>query len=155
MFLIDSSFTAVSVPIIQLKKTHFILIITVVTSIICLFVTYLLVPKWGAYGGVFSIIAMSFTTGILSAIIKYNLIRQNWIEIKGMTFTLGYSIAISFYFTGNLNLSKIIIVLLVIVLTVHFMFQERNLVMMLLKQLCFSCKPNSRAACLAIKSTQK
>ena len=126
VFLIDGAFTAVSVPIIQKKKTKIILYMTMITSMACLFTTWFFVPIYGAYGGVLSLVTLASMTGVMGAIIKFRMIGQNWIELKGMAYTFLYIIGISLYFLNFINLSKAFVCITFIVLITHFFWQEKK-----------------------------
>ena len=95
--LVCSSVFGEDLLIVYSKKTNSILFVTILTGILCTFVSYFTIPLIGLFGGVLSLITYRLFRSILYFRIRFKIRPLQYFEFFGFIYTSLYAFIIILY----------------------------------------------------------
>jgi O-antigen/teichoic acid export membrane protein len=112
--------------LIYFKKTKYLLLITIIQTILIFFLSYKFIPIYGAKGALFALWVGTFIYMLLYYKLKRILFKQPFIETTFFPYVFIYHFAVLLILQNNKFLGNIFIYLLSLFITAHLIYLYRN-----------------------------
>jgi O-antigen/teichoic acid export membrane protein len=114
--------------LIYFKKTWYLFYITLIQTLTILLLSILLIPKFGPLGAIISLWFGSLFYLLLTNFKKRKLIKEKFIEYTFLPYTFIYHFSVLLYFFNYILLSKIILLIIFLILTIHVYLSNKILI---------------------------
>jgi len=132
VLLIEAPFYGAPQILVYYRKTKSIFFATVVQAILSIFLCTILIPRYGAKGGIVAIWAGTFVYSAINYLVKRKLHSEHFIEKITWFYVLIFHILVILQVLFNIKIHSAVVFLLLTIMTVHGYTREKEFI----KEIC-------------------
>ena len=110
------------------KETKYLLLITVIQTLIIIICSVILIPRFGVSAGIFSLWLGTFVYFLLYFYKKRKLFKDYFIEKESLSYVLLYHLSILLFFFNKTSIGYIVLGLLNILMFTHFVIINKRII---------------------------
>lgn len=126
VLLVEAPFYGVLQIMVYYQKTKFIFFATAIQGVLSIFLCAILIPLYGAKGGIIAMWAGTFVYFAMNFLVKRKLLREHFIEKITWFYVLIFHILVILQVLFNIKIHSILVFLLLAILTIHGCIREKE-----------------------------